>query len=237
MLKLANGSNEGFGSQADSLARARTENYCLEAIQALSQSQNLKQSNAMLEVVGEGNVVDHEYLMTVIYPSLRSVVLAFSKYDPTITFGCGVELKQGRSEFDFPIEMGFRGLGSLLAQILIHTRVDEVSTFWILVSLVENYEMRQFYQQGMPGVTLLGEVFQTMIERHHPELADIFRRLTISYYDYFGVWAKSLFSMLVPFPLYSKFLDIFLREGWAYFFKVSMSVFSCLQLEIKTIDQ
>lgn len=36
------------------------------------------------------------------------------------------------------------GLCQIMMSVLYHTR-DEVSTFWILSSLVENYELRQFY--------------------------------------------------------------------------------------------
>ena len=34
----------------------------------------------------------------------------------------------------------------IVGAILFHSRGDEVSTFWIFVSLIENYEMRQIYQ-------------------------------------------------------------------------------------------
>ena len=57
--------------------------------------------------------------------SLRNVLVAYSRYDPSIRF-----------------EPATIGMGLVVAVILYHTQGDEVGTFWILVSLIENYDMR-----------------------------------------------------------------------------------------------
>jgi len=59
--------------------------------------------------------------------------------------------------------------------ILLNCQGDEVSTFWILISLVENYEMRSFHQKGLPGVALYGEVLHHLIEVHLPAVSYIFK--------------------------------------------------------------
>jgi hypothetical protein len=61
--------------------------------------------------------------------SLKNVLLAYSRYDPTIKFDSSQNA----------------GMGLIVTVILYHTQGDEVSSFWILVSLIENYDMRQFY--------------------------------------------------------------------------------------------
>jgi hypothetical protein len=63
----------------------------------------------------------------------------------------------------------------LATAILLNCQGDEVSTFWILISLIENYEMRSFYQKGLPGVALYGEVLENLIELHLPAVAYIFK--------------------------------------------------------------
>ena len=125
--------------------------------------------------------------------------MAYSKYDPSIQFG---RTTPELDEMECPLEMGYKGLGTLLAQILVHTEANEVACFWILVSLLENYELRLFFQPGLPGVTLMGEVFQTLLERNHPEPAAIFARLGIDYSLYFPLWAKTLLSLHVPINCY-----------------------------------
>ncbi len=81
----------------------------------------------------------------------------------------------------------------VIASILYHTH-DEVSTFWITISLIENYDMRQFYQKGMPGITLYGEVLSALLDLFLPELNEIFRKYDISYNDFFEMWVTSLFT-------------------------------------------
>ena len=61
-------------------------------------------------------------------------------------------------------------MNMLVGAILFHCRGDEVSSFWIFVSLIENYEMRQIYQTGLPGLDQHGEVIQILIGKHLPHL-------------------------------------------------------------------
>jgi hypothetical protein len=57
--------------------------------------------------------------------SLKNVLIAYSRYDPSIRF-----------------DSSTIGMGLIVAVILYHTQGDEVATFWVLVSLIENYDMR-----------------------------------------------------------------------------------------------
>lgn len=57
--------------------------------------------------------------------ALRNVLIAYSRYDKSIGY--------------------VQGMNLIVGAILFHCRGDEVSTFWIFVSLIENYEMRQIY--------------------------------------------------------------------------------------------
>ena len=78
--------------------------------------------------------------------------------------------------------------------MLYHCEGDEVSTFWILVSLIENYEMRSFFQKGLPGVALYGEVLYSLMDIHCKQLRDIFHIYEISCFDFFETWVQELFS-------------------------------------------
>ena len=115
-----------------------------------------------------------------------------------------------------------------MMSVLYHTR-DEVSTFWILSSLVENYELRQFYQRGMPGIAIYGEVLASLIEQYLPQLGEVLRRHQITYFDFFETWASSLFTNEVPVDLTLQIVASFLKDGWAFFFRVCLTVLSCLQ--------
>ena len=53
------------------------------------------------------------------------MILAYTRYDPSID-----------------LSKGLKGITQVVTVILHHTQGDEVSSFWILVSLIENYDMR-----------------------------------------------------------------------------------------------
>ena len=76
------------------------------------------------------------------------MLLAYSRYDRSIGY--------------------VQGMNMLVGAILLHCRGDEVSSFWIFVSLIENYEMRQIYQTGLPGLDQHGQVIQILIGKHLP---------------------------------------------------------------------
>lgn len=67
--------------------------------------------------------------------------------------------RDGKAELPYQVEMG---LSQIMLAVLSHTR-DEVSTFWIVTSLIDNYELRQFYQRGLPGITVYGEVLDSLV--------------------------------------------------------------------------
>mmetsp|Transcript_39059 Transcript_39059/g.59514 ORF Transcript_39059/g.59514 Transcript_39059/m.59514 type:complete len:313 (+) Transcript_39059:752-1690(+) len=166
------------------------------------------------------------------HASLRNVLLAYSKYDPTIKFYTIPD--QNESELP-PLDQAARGMGCVVMALLNHCKDDEVSTFWILVSLIENYDMRQFFQQGMPGITLYGEVLEQFSEMFVPQVLQAMQSLDISYIDFFMEWAKTLWSSQIPIEHYEEFLTNFLKHGWSYFFRVSLTVLACLQQEIVSV--
>jgi len=79
-------------------------------------------------------------------------------------------------------------MGRVIACIVHHCQGDEVSTFWILVSLVDNYDMRKFYQKGLPGVAFYGETLYSLVHNHVPEVGRILDKFGITYFDFFEMW-------------------------------------------------
>lgn len=62
--------------------------------------------------------------------SLSRVLLAFSKYDNTIGY--------------------VQGMNFIVGSLLMHC--TEEITFWLFVSLIEDYQMRDIYQPELPGL-------------------------------------------------------------------------------------
>lgn len=144
-----------------------------------------------------------------IYRGLRNVLLAYSNHDQSIS-------------------LENRQMGSVIATIVYHCRGDEVSTFWILVSLIENYDMRKFYQKGLPGIPLYGEILFSLIENHLPEVSQIFKKHKITYFDFLENWIEDLFTSYVPMSLMGELMSMFLKDGWAFFLRMCLTLLSSL---------
>jgi hypothetical protein len=50
----------------------------------------------------------------------------------------------------------------------------------------------------MPGITLYGEVLNTLLDLFLPELNEILKKYDISYNDFFEMWVASLFTDFIP---------------------------------------
>jgi hypothetical protein len=62
--------------------------------------------------------------------SLSRVLLAFSKYDNKIGY--------------------VQGMNFIVGSFLLHC--SEEIAFWLFVSLIEDYQMRDIYMEGLPGL-------------------------------------------------------------------------------------
>ena len=89
-------------------------------------------------------------------------------------------------------------MARVIALIVNNCNGDEVSSFWILVSLIENYELRQFYQEGLPGVALYGEVLSSLLDKHLPLIGQILKKYNISSYEFFADWIQDLLAKRIP---------------------------------------
>lgn len=164
---------------------------------------------------------------------LFNVISAYAVYDPAVDICSAQKRFVAEDPGRYCPELG---LCQLMASILYHTR-DEVSSFWIAVSLVEYYDMRQFYQRGLPGLTLYGEVLNSLLETHLPDLNLVLVQYDITYLDFFEEWANSQFLNQMPLDLSLKCLGEFLSEGWPFFFRLCLSILKSLQGQIQSLDR
>jgi hypothetical protein len=73
--------------------------------------------------------------------SLSRVLLAFSKYDCTTGY--------------------VQGMNFIVGCLLLHC--SEEATFWLFSSLIEDYQMRDIYIPGVPGLYKHSSVFESLL--------------------------------------------------------------------------
>jgi Rab-GTPase-TBC domain len=79
---------------------------------------------------------------------LKRVLLAFSRYDQSIGY--------------------VQGMNFIVASLLYHC--SEEIAFWIFVTLIEDYELRDIFEQHLPGLYKHSYIITTMCKETLPEL-------------------------------------------------------------------
>ena len=138
---------------------------------------------------------------------LRQMLTAFSNYDPS---------------------MGYvQGMNFIAAALLWHA--TEVEGFWLLIHLMEEYDLRDNYGPSLPGLTKHCQIVNLILIEHLPRLHLLFCEHRISSELFITDWCFTMFGSMVPVQDMGAFLSEFLSQGWAYFYKVVLVIISRLQ--------
>lgn len=76
--------------------------------------------------------------------ALSRVLLAFSKYDSTIGY--------------------VQGMNFIVGSLLMHC--SEEVAFWLFVSLIEDYQMRDIYMPNLPGLYKHSNLLEQLLLKH-----------------------------------------------------------------------
>ena len=132
---------------------------------------------------------------------LLNVLMAFSWVKPSIGYCQGL---------------------NFLAAVIVKVAVDEETAFWVLVGMVDKWNMENMYTPGVPDLALreyqLNHYFQTIL----PDLYTHFRKLGVTNGFFISRWFMTLFSTYLPLEVFLPIWDCFFMEGWKVVIKVSM---------------
>lgn len=84
----------------------------------------------------------------------------------------------------------------LVGQLLMHC-TDTVA-FWLFVELIEECELRDIYQVGLPGLQKHSRIIEMLVKKHLPVLADHFAEHLVQPEMYASDWIFSLFCSVLP---------------------------------------
>jgi TBC1 domain family member 10 len=142
--------------------------------------------------------------------ALHNVLHAFSLYD------VGVGYCQG---------MGF------IAALLL-SYMSEEDAFWMLVCLMEKYDMKRLFLPHFPLLQECFFVYEELIRKRLPKLHEHLEKEQVHSSMYVSQWFLTLFVYQFPFPVILRIWDIFVLEGWKVVFRVSLAVMRLLEKEL-----
>jgi len=113
----------------------------------------------------------------------------------------------------------------LVGQLLMHC--TDTLAFWLFVELIEECELRDIFQVGLPGLHKHSYIISMLVKKHLPELADHFEEHNVQPAMYASDWIFSLFASVLPetnSKVTASFFTQFFKFKWEFFYKLVLSI-------------
>ena len=114
-----------------------------------------------------------------------------------------------------------QGMGYLVALFLIY--MNEESSFFLLHSLIKNYELEGIYKQGFPDLKKKFYVLLNLEKKFVPKIYEVFKRDGIFPSIYASEWFICLFSKDLKINVLVRIFDTFLFEGFKVIYRFALA--------------
>jgi hypothetical protein len=113
-------------------------------------------------------------------------------------------------------------MGSIAALLL--TYMDEESSFWLIHSLMNKYNMKGYYMKDFPELKPTFYKLLCLMKRSLPRLYDHFRKNNVYPSMYACQWFISIFSVNFKFDILVRIFDVFLLEGEKILYRFALAI-------------
>ena len=122
----------------------------------------------------------------------------------------------------FNKDIGYvQGMGYIVALFLIY--MDEKSSFYLLHSLIKNYELEGIYLPGFPELKKKFYVLLNLEKKYIPKIYEVFKRDGIYPSLYASEWFICLFSKDLKPNVLVRIFDTFLYEGYKVIYRFALA--------------
>lgn len=123
-----------------------------------------------------------------------------------------------------------QGMNYIAATLLWHS--NEVDAFWLFVVLIEDYELRDNFSEGFPGLNKHYHAIDFLISNHLPQLYNHLLNLNIAVQMFATEWLVTLFTSSVPIDQSHQVLSKFFKNGWVFIYKLFLEITTRLSEKI-----
>ncbi|UJR14631.1 hypothetical protein I4U23_001625 [Adineta vaga] len=135
----------------------------------------------------------------------------------------------------FDREVGYcQGIGFIVGLFLMH--MPEEEAFAVLVSVMQDFTMRDMYKPDMFYLGLCIFQFEAMIQEFLPDLYRHFQIENFSTSMYASSWFLTLFTNQFPFMVACRTMDLFLSEGIEIIFRMGVALLEIHQDELMLLS-
>ena len=118
----------------------------------------------------------------------------------------------------------------MVGQLLLHC--SATLAFWLFVELIEECELRDIYQVGLPGLHKHSFIIKMLVEDHLPDLHEHFQEHNVMPEMYASDWIFGLFASILPeneTNVTAQFFQLFFQYKWEFFYKLILSILEQLK--------
>jgi ecotropic viral integration site 5 protein len=103
----------------------------------------------------------------------------------------------------------------IVGALMYHT--DESNTFWLMTVLLEEFQLREIYQEGLSGMYRHCFIFNKILEKYLPWVHKHLEDHGIIVEMFLSDWILSFFCSYIPMDRLGEFFDNFFVFGWYAF--------------------
>lgn len=126
--------------------------------------------------------------------------------------------------------------GSAFIVGLLLLQMPEEEAFAVLVSLMENYRLRELYKPTMTDLGLCMFQLECLVQDQMPDLYTHFNNMGFDTSMYASSWFLTLFTTTLPLDIANRIMDCFLVEGMDYIFCISIAILQQARIELLRLD-
>ncbi|CAF3794275.1 unnamed protein product [Rotaria sordida] len=135
----------------------------------------------------------------------------------------------------FDREVGYcQGIGFIVGLLLMH--MPEEEAFAVLVSIMQDFSMRDMYKPDMFCLCLCMYQLECMIQEFLPNLYRHFQTENFNTSMYASSWFLTLFTTQFPLNIVSHVMDLFLSEGIEIIFRIAIALLEIHQNELMVLS-
>ncbi|CAF3744061.1 unnamed protein product [Rotaria sp. Silwood1] len=132
-------------------------------------------------------------------------------------------------------EVGYcQGIGFIVGLLLMH--MPEEEAFAVLVSIMQDYSMREMYKPDMYYLGLCMYQLECLIQEILPDLYRHFQLENFHTSMYASSWFLTLFTTHFSLNMVCRTMDLFLSEGMEMIFRISIALLEIHQDELMLLS-
>uniref|UniRef100_A0A5K3FZM5 Rab-GAP TBC domain-containing protein n=1 Tax=Mesocestoides corti TaxID=53468 RepID=A0A5K3FZM5_MESCO len=128
------------------------------------------------------------------------------------------------------------GRSPCFTRIFSLLQMPEEEAFAVLVQLMNEYRLREFYKPCMTELGVCMHQLDGLIAEHLPELHTHFTTQAFAPSHYASAWFLTLFATAFPLPMTTRVMDLFIAEGMEFILRLSLAILKQFAPRLLTMD-